>query len=91
MFFKTFAKTVRNTKNRSIRIVFQYKSTIKPVILCELYCEKHSNITKKVNGENNDLRCPPARRLGKTTNFPRSIISSLLMLGFPLLKLSSIP
>ena len=30
-FFKHFARTVRNTKNRSIRIVFEYKFTIKPV------------------------------------------------------------
>ena len=29
-FFKNFAKTVQSTKNRSIRIVFQYKYTIKP-------------------------------------------------------------
>ena len=28
-FFKNFAKTVQNSKNRSIRIVFQYKFTIK--------------------------------------------------------------
>ena len=28
--FKNFAKTVKNTKNRSIRIVFQCKFTIKP-------------------------------------------------------------
>ena len=31
-FSKIFAKTVQNTKNRSIRIVFQYKFTIKPAI-----------------------------------------------------------
>ena len=30
--FQIFAKTVQNIKNRSIRIVFQYKFTIKPVI-----------------------------------------------------------
>ena len=32
-FFRHFARTVRNTKNRSIRIVFRYKFTIKPVII----------------------------------------------------------
>ena len=35
--FKNFANTVRNTKNWSIGIVFQYKFTIKPVIICVLY------------------------------------------------------
>ena len=30
--FQIFAKTVQNIKNQSIRIVFQYKFTIKPVI-----------------------------------------------------------
>ena len=36
-FFKHFARTVRNTKNRSIGIVFQYIFTIKLVIICVLY------------------------------------------------------
>ena len=36
-FFRHFKRTVRNTKNRSIRIIFQYKLTIKPVIICVLY------------------------------------------------------
>ena len=58
--FKNFAKkTVRNTKNRSIRKVFKlkYKFTIKLVISCELDSHncKYSNITKKVRGLNNDL------------------------------------
>ena len=33
--FQIFAKTVQNIKNRSLRIVFQYKFTIKPVIFVE--------------------------------------------------------
>ena len=79
--FKTVAKkkkTVRNTKNRSIRI------TIKPVIYSEVNSHKYSNITKNVCGLNyNDLRCPLARRLNKTTICPWSTISSPLIIGFP--------
>ena len=51
----------------SRRRVFKYKFTIKPVISCELDSHKYSNITKKVCGLNNDLSCPLARRLDKTT------------------------
>ena len=43
-------KTVRNTKKLSIRKVFKYKFTIKPVISCELNSHKYSNVTKKVRG-----------------------------------------
>ena len=66
-FQKFREETVRNTKNWPIRKVFKYKFTIKPVISCELDFHKYSKITKKVRGLNNDLRCPLARRLDKTT------------------------
>ena len=46
---------------------------------------------QKVRGLNNDLRCPLARRLDKTTICTRSTVSSPLFLGFPLSKLLSIP
>ena len=73
-FQKFRKKTVKNTKKRSIRKVFKYKFTIKPVISCELNSHKYSNITKKVRGlqsVNNDLKCPLAdHRLDKTTICP---------------------
>ena len=34
-------------KNQSIRKVFQYKFTIKPVIFCEVDFQKRSNISEK--------------------------------------------
>ena len=50
MFFKPFPKTLRDTTNQSIRIVFQHKFTIKPVIICVFYSQEHSNITMEVRG-----------------------------------------
>ena len=48
MFFKHFAITVQNTKNRSIRKAFQYKSTVKPVIICVMNSDKRLNIPFEV-------------------------------------------
>ena len=67
-FFKNFTKTVQNTKNQSIRIVFQYKFTIRPVTFWLLNSQKYSKISQKVRGLNNDLRCPLAHCLDKTKN-----------------------
>ena len=39
--FQIFAKTVQNIKDRSIRIVFQYKFTIKPVIFQPFNSQKY--------------------------------------------------
>ena len=49
-FQKFRKKTIKNTKNWSIRKVFKYKFPIKPVISCELNSHKYSNVTKKVSG-----------------------------------------
>ena len=65
MFFTNFAKTVQTTKKQSIRIVFQYKFTITPVIFWLLNSQKNSNISQKICGLNNVLRCPLPRRLDK--------------------------
>ena len=89
--FNNFAKTVQNTKNRSIRIVFQYKFTIKPVFFWLLNSQKYSKISQKVRGLNNVLRCPLARRLDKTICTRSTISSPFFFFGFPLLKLLSIP
>ena len=56
MFFKDFAKTVQNTRNRSI----QFKFKIKPVIFWLLNSQEYSKISQKVRGLNNDLRCTHA-------------------------------
>ena len=48
MFFKHFAITVQNTKNRSIRKAFQNKSTVKPVIICVMNSDKRLNIPFEV-------------------------------------------
>ena len=48
MFFKHFAITIQNTKNRSSRKAFQYKSTVKPVIICVLNSDKRLNIPFEV-------------------------------------------
>ena len=48
MFFKHLAKTVLNTRNRSIRIVFQYKFTIKPVIFWLLNSQEYWKISQEV-------------------------------------------
>ena len=82
---------VQNTKNWSIRIVFQYKFTIKPFLFWLLNSQKYSKISQKVRGLNNVLRCPLAHYLDKTTLCTRNTISSPLFLGFPLSKLLSIP
>ena len=71
-FLKNFARNCRYTKNRSIGIVFQYKFTIKPVIVCFLCVE-----FLEINQSNED-----EPRLDKTTICPRSTVSSPLMLGF---------
>ena len=90
-FFKNFAKTVQNTKNRSIRIVCHTNSQSKLQFFWLLNSQKYWKISQKVRGLNNDLRCPLARRLDKTTICTRSTVSSPLFLGFPLSKLLSIP
>ena len=76
MFFKHFAITVQNTKNRSIRKAFQYKSTIKPVIICVLYSLKHFNFTKPIRRSNVDFETAAISPLDKTTSCPRSYIFS---------------
>ena len=80
-----FTLTVWNTNNWSIRKAFQYKSTIKPVIICVLNSLMRSNIPNKV-------RCSKVRSihhsvlpLDKATICIRSTISSLLILGLNLL------
>ena len=45
--FQIFAKTVQNIKNRSIKIVFQYKFTIKPVIFQPLNSQKYKKFGRK--------------------------------------------
>ena len=66
-FFKTFPKTVRDTTNQSIRIVFQHKFTIKPVIICVLF-----QATLEHYHGSPQLLKKFARRLDKTTNCIRS-------------------
>lgn len=48
LYLKKFAKTVKNTKNRSVGIVLQYKFAIKPPFLVD--SQKRSNIKKKKLG-----------------------------------------
>ena len=60
-------------ESRGVRLTWfdcKYNFTIKPVISCELDSHKYSNITKKLRGLNNDLRCPLAFWLDKTTISP---------------------
>ena len=90
-FLKHFAITVQNTKNRSIRKAFQYKSTIKPVIICVLNSEKRLNIPFEVHHSKVQSVHRAVFPLNKTTICTRSTISSPLILRFPGLKLSSIP
>ena len=49
-FFENFAKTVRNTMNQSMRTLFQYKFTIKPVIFGDVDCQKGVPSIEKVCG-----------------------------------------
>ena len=72
--------TVRNTKNRSMRKEFQYKSTIKPVIICVLYSLKHFNFTKQVRRSKFDFQTAAISPLDKTTICPPSAISSPILL-----------
>ena len=63
--FQTFCNNSSEYENRSIRKAFQYKSTIKPVIICVLYSSKHFNFTKQFADQTWILRRPPSRRLIK--------------------------
>ena len=78
-FFKHFAITVQNTKNRSIRKAFQYKSTIKPVIICVLHSLKHFNFTKPICKSNVDFETAAISPLDKTTSCPRNSIFSPIL------------
>ena len=91
VFLKHFAITVRNTKNRSIRKAFQYKSTIKPVIICVLNSEKRLKIPFEVRRSKVQSVRHAVFPLDKTTIWTQSTISPPLILRFPGLKLSSIP
>ena len=83
MFFKHFAITVQNTKTQSIRKAFQYKSTIKPVIIRVLYSLKHFNFTKRIRRSNVDFETAAISPLDKTTSFPRSSIFSRYCVDSP--------
>ena len=90
-FFIHFAKTVWNMKNRSIRKAFQYKSTVKPVIICVLNSDKRLNIPFEVRRSKVQSIRHTVFPLDKTTICTRSTISSAIILRFTLSKLSSIP
>lgn len=60
-FFENLGKTVMNTRNRSLRILFQHKLVI------WIPRSVHSTISEKVGGFNDDFSCPFAPRFYKTT------------------------
>ena len=91
MFFKHFAITVQNTKNRSIRKAFQYKFTVKPVIICVMNSDKYLNIPFEVRRSKVQSVRHAVFPLDKTTICTRSTISSPIILRFTPWKLSSIP
>ena len=91
MFFKHFAITVQNTKNRSIRKAFQYKSTVKPVIICVMNSDKRLNIPFEVRRSKVQSVRHAVFPLDKTTICTRSTISLPIILRFTPWKLSSIP
>ena len=83
--------TVQNTKNRSIRKAFQYKSTVKPVIICVMNSDKRLNIPFEVRRSKVQSVRHAVFPLDKTTICTRSTISSPIILRFTPWKLSSIP
>ena len=90
-FIKHFAITVQNTKNRSIRKAFQYKSTVKPVIISAMNSDKRLNIPFEVRRSKVQSVRHAVFPLDKTTICTRSTISAPIILRFTPWKLSSIP
>ena len=86
-FIKHFAITVQNTKNRSIRKAFQYKSTVKPVIICVMNSNKRLNIPFEVRRSKVQSVRHAVFPLDKTTICTRSTISSPIILRFTPWKL----
>ena len=74
-FSQVLQNLLRYTKNRSIRTVFRYKFTIKPVIICVLYSVEALEYYQ----ESPRLK---SSSLDKTTICPQSTIPSPLMLAF---------
>ena len=83
--------TVQNTKNRSIRKAFQYKSTVKPVIISAMNSDKRLNIPFEVRRSKVQSVRHAVFPLDKTTICTQNMISSPIILRFTPWKLSSIP
>ena len=63
-----------SSTRRPIRIVFQFKFTIKPVIICVLHSWKHLNFTKKVRGLKKKVDLTSAHSSHRATSFPGSLL-----------------